>query len=150
MKKGICIIGFLAMCACDEPPTSPIPSGSVNIELNLNFADSDLVPALATKSFTQPRLTTDRLGFGGVLVVNGYSSNGSLNLYAYDLACPHEVNRNVRVIPGDDGTAHCEKCGSVFLTMWGTGLPEKNSPTKHPLRSYTVRPLGGNQFVVAN
>jgi nitrite reductase/ring-hydroxylating ferredoxin subunit len=150
MRKVVCFIAFLVLWACEEPLTSPIPSGTVNLELDLNFADMDLVPALAAKSFTQRRLTTDRLGFGGVLVVNGYSSNGLLQLYAYDLACPHEINRNVRVIPADDGTAHCEKCGSVFDTMYGTGLPEKNSLTKRPLRAYVVRPMGGNRFVVGN
>jgi hypothetical protein len=151
MKKAICCIGLWVLCACDHPVFSPIPSGApVNLELNLDFADSDLVPALAAKSFTQQRLATDRLGFGGVLVVHGYSSNGALNLYAYDLACPHEVDRNVKIIPDSEGKAHCPKCGSVYVTMWGTGFPETTSLSKYPLRSYAVKSAGGNTFVVVN
>ncbi|GHV55907.1 hypothetical protein FACS1894182_01310 [Bacteroidia bacterium] len=150
MKKTICFIGFLLVTACDKPLISPVPSAPVSIELNLDFADSDLVPALATKSFTQPRLATDRLGFGGVLVVQGYGSNGAMSLYAYDLACPHEVDKNVRIIPDDEGKARCPKCGSVYVTMWGTGLPEKNSLSKYPLRSYVVKQAGGNKWMVLN
>ncbi|MDR2682902.1 MAG: hypothetical protein LBB64_03415, partial [Dysgonamonadaceae bacterium] len=71
-------------------------------------------------------------------------------LFAYDLACPHEIDRNVRVIPDAEGTAHCPKCGSVFVTMWGTGLPEKNSVATQPLRSYVVQSTGRNRFVVLN
>jgi Rieske Fe-S protein len=59
------------------------------------------------------------------------------------------VNRNIRVTPSDDGTAHCPKCGSIFVTMWGTGLPQQG-PATHPLRSYIVRSAGGNRFVVGN
>jgi hypothetical protein len=152
MKKTLCLIALLALWACSEPLTSSIPSNPVNLELNLDFSDSDLVPSLAAKSFpyNQPRLATDRLGFGGILVVNGYSPNGAIHLYAYDLACPHEVNPNIHVVPAPDGTAHCEKCGSVFVTMWGDGLPEKGSLATRPLRAYTVRPAGGNRFVVGN
>jgi hypothetical protein len=151
MKK--IILSFLSLCVfctCGETLTSPLPSYPVNIELDLNFADSDLVPALAAKSFTRRRKETDRIGFGGVLVVHGHSPNGSMNLYAYDLACPHEARVDVQVIPDDQGTARCPKCGSVYITLWGTGLPEKNALSKYPLRSFVVKPVGGNRFVVAN
>jgi hypothetical protein len=143
-------IGLLLLAACADPVVSPIPGAPVNLEINLDYDDSDLVPALAAKSFTDPRKATDRLGFGGVLVVNGYSSNGAIHLVAYDLACPHEIDRNIKVIPGNDGTAHCPKCSSVYVTMWGTGLPEKNSLSHYPLRPYTVKSLGGNKYVVVN
>ncbi|GHT39608.1 hypothetical protein FACS189437_03460 [Bacteroidia bacterium] len=137
--------------SCEKELISPIPTAPVEITLNLDFADSDLVPALAAKSITQPRVATDRLGFGGILVVNGSGSNGAISLFAYDLACPHEVDRNIRVIPDNSGKAKCPECGSVYVTMWGTGLPEKNSVSKYPLRSYVVRPTSGsNKFTVLN
>ena len=138
------------LLACESPLTSPIPSAPVNLEINLNYADIDLVPALAAKSFTKPRLATDRLGFGGVLVVHGYNSNGAVDFFAYDLACPHEIDRNVLVVPDDEGKARCPKCGSVYVTMWGMGVPEASSTSKYPLRSYLVRAMGGNVFVVVN
>ena len=138
------------LTACDPSLTSAIPSAPVNLELRLNFEDSDLVPALAAKSITQKRRQVDLLGFGGILVVHGYNSNGALDLFAYDLACPHEVDRNVLVIPDNEGKARCPKCGSVYVTMWGMGVPETSSASKYPLRSYRVRAMGGDVFVVVN
>jgi hypothetical protein len=142
------VTGLLS--ACEQPVTSPVPSAPVNLEINLNYADSDLVPALAAKSFTKPRLATDRLGFGGVLVVHGYNTNDASEFFAYDLACPHEIDKNVIVIPDDAGKARCPKCGSVYITMWGMGTPETQSVSKSPLRSYLVRPKEGNKLVVLN
>jgi hypothetical protein len=150
MKKTGCLLAFLLISACEHPLQTPIPNAPVYIVLNLDYGDSDLVPALATKTFTQKKLDLDRLGFGGVLVINGYTSSGTLNLFAYDLACPHEVSPNVRVIPDTEGKARCPQCQSVYITLWGTGLPEKNSVSKHPLRSYRVRALGRNTFEVLN
>ena len=139
------------LTACDQPLTSSIPSAPVNLELRLSFEDSDLVPALAAKSITQKRRQVDLLGFGGVLVVSrGYNPGGALELFAYDLACPYEVDRNVRVVPDEAGKARCPKCGSVYVTMWGMGVPETSSASKYPLRSYVVRAMGGNVFLVLN
>ncbi|MDR1527751.1 MAG: hypothetical protein LBS46_08830 [Dysgonamonadaceae bacterium] len=150
MKKTLCFIGLLVVAACSDPVISTIPSAPVYFELNLDYADSDLMPALAAKSFTQGRTTTDKLGFGGVLVVHGYSSNEAIHLFAYDLACPNEIDRNVKVVPDTEGKARCPKCGSVYITMWGTGIPEKNSVSHYPLRSYVVKSTGRNTFVVVN
>ena len=136
--------------ACEQPIISPVPSAPVSLKIDLSYADSDLVPALAAKSFTEPRLATDRLGFGGVLVVHGYNFNGVLDYLAYDLACPNEVDRNVRIVPDDGGKARCPKCGSVYVTMWGMGTPEAASVSKYPLRSYQVRSVGNNVFMVVN
>jgi len=149
IRPFLLIVITCLLLSCDSPIYSPVPSALVNFELNLNYADSDLVPALAAKSFTKPRLSTDRLGFGGVLVVNGYGS-GLLNLFAYDLACPYEVDRNVTVIPDNMGKARCPKCGSVYITMWGTGVPEKGSVSKYPLRSFAVRRSSESVFLVVN
>ncbi|MDR0540628.1 MAG: hypothetical protein LBH19_00275 [Dysgonamonadaceae bacterium] len=150
MKRIICFIGLWVVWACEDPVVSPIPSAPVYLELNLAFIDNDLMPVLAAKSITQQRLDIDKLGFGGVLIVHGSGSGGLVDLYAYDLACPHEIDRNVRVIPDNEGKAHCPKCGSVYLTMWGTGWPEKNSLSKYPLRSYLIKQTGEDKFVVVN
>jgi hypothetical protein len=147
---SIALFVLFLPASCSDPVVSPLPSAPVYLELNLDYADSDLVPALAAKSFTQGRSATDKLGFGGVLVVHGYSSNETIQLFAYDLACPNEMDRNVRVVPDTEGRAHCPKCGSVYITMWGTGLPEKNSASKYPLRVYAVKSTGRNKFVVLN
>ena len=152
MYRRIVILLFTVgiLSACDPLVTSPVPIAPVQLKIDLSYADSDLVPALAAKSFTQPRLSTDRLGFGGILVVHGYNSNGALDYFAYDLACPHEVDRNVRIVPDDEGKARCPKCGSVFVTMWGMGIPETQSVAQYPLRSFRVRPMGNNVLIVVN
>jgi len=153
MYRRFAVLLFAAcfLLACDRLPTSPVPSAPVYFEINLNYEDSDLVPALAAKSFTKPRKATDRgLGFGGILVVHGYNSNGVLDYLAYDLACPYEVDRNVIVVPDSEGKARCPKCGSVYITMWGMGTPEGQSVSKYPLRWYRIRTTGDNVFVVFN
>ena len=138
---------------CDKPKplSGTIPNQLVSLALDLNFGDTDLIPALATKSITKLRGIGDRgVGFGGVLIIHGFSSNGGLNFFAYDLACPYEADNNVLVIPDDEGKARCPKCGSVYVTMWGTGIPDTQSVSKYPLLPYYVQSAGGNTYVVRN
>ncbi|GHT73871.1 hypothetical protein AGMMS50262_05750 [Bacteroidia bacterium] len=138
--------------ACDEEYYSPIPASLVEITLDLYNQDSDLVPTLATKSFIQPQGLARKVGFGGVVVINGYGEDLSINLYAYDLACPNEpsIDKNIRVVPGDAGQAVCPKCKGVYNLDFGKGLPEKGG--KYPLKSYLVRKsnTGINKYVIMN
>ncbi|GHT20335.1 hypothetical protein AGMMS4957_06910 [Bacteroidia bacterium] len=153
MMSKLCIKPTMAMLiwcgflACTDTERSPIPDMQVSLSIDLNYQDADLVPALATKSFTVPRVATDKLGFGGVLVINGYSANGAPTLFAYDLACPVEVERDVKVIADEAGRATCPKCGATFVLAWGSGMPEKS---KHPLKSYLVRQTGERKYSVRN
>ena len=146
LRSVILLFITCLLLACDQPLISPVPSAPVYLEIKLDYDDSDLVPALAAKSFTKPRLSVDRLGFGGVLVVHGASGE----FFAYDLACPYEVDRNVRVVPDDEGKARCPKCGSVYITLWGMGIPETQLVSKYPLRSYRITPAGDNKLIVVN
>jgi nitrite reductase/ring-hydroxylating ferredoxin subunit len=143
---------FVLLCsflACNENERSPIPDTQVSLTIDLNYLDADLVPALATKSFTTPRWAADRLGFGGVLVINGFSTTGAtINLFAYDLACPVEFNRSVTVVADDKGKAICSKCGAIFNIANGLGMPETIS--KHPLKSYLVRQTGERKYSIRN
>lgn len=144
----ICANVVLIGCAClvlscEEEYVSTIPIAPVNIKLNLNTEDSDLIPLLATKSFTQPRIATDRIGFGGVLVIQG-----DTQLYAYDLACPVEANRNIKVIPNDVGQATCPHCKSVYDLAYGSGMP--HSGTKLFLKSYPVIATGYLIYQISN
>ena len=149
-KLPIVLLLLLSFCACDENARSPIPDAPVNLNVDLYNQDADLIPALATKSFTMPRLATDKLGFGGVLVINGINTGGggAGNLFAYDLACPVEVDRNVKVVPDNTGKAVCPKCGAVFVTAYGDGMPETKS--KHPLKSYVVQQNGDKKYTIRN
>jgi len=157
MKKFLFLLSFICLAlSCEKEYHTTIPYAPVNLELKLETLDYELKTNLAYKTITQPRTALERLGFGGILVVNGMGEN-LINLYAYDLACPVEAQHNVRVVPDNLGsptstvktaiTATCPDCGSVFFIATGTGAPQ--SGTKYHLRSYKVSG-NGSQFTVHN
>ena len=149
MKRIIFLLLFTGIVfSCDKQYYTSIPNFRVNLDLNLTGLDYKLNAKLAYEVFTKPRVALDLLGYGGILVINGVGGN-QVDLYAYDLACPVEVNRNTRIIPDSTGiTAHCPKCGTVFNIADGTGAPKSGS-TKYFLKSYRV--FGsGTQFSVVN
>ena len=120
-----------------------IPFASVNFTINLNGLDHSLRTPLSYKTFIQARLQTDRVGFGGLLIVSGF--NGEI--FAFDLACPCERRRDVLVTPNADGTAVCATCHSVFITSFGLGtVISGNAPAS--LQVYNVFPQGEGVFIV--
>ena len=151
MKRIIFLFLFACLAfSCGKEYSNSIPNFPVNLELRLNLGDSDLFPILAYKVFTTPRLALDRLGYGGILVVNGFSVDGNpINLYAYDLACPVEVQSAIRVVPDKSGaTAKCPRCGAVYEIATGTGAPQ--SGTKYYLKSYRVIDNRNGTYTVVN
>ena len=148
MKRILFLLLFANVAfSCDKQYYTSIPNYQVNLDLNLNGLDTRLNAKLAYEVFTKPRVELDRLGYGGILVINGIGSN-QVDLYAYDLACPVEVQPNIRVIPDSTGvTAHCPKCGTVFNIADGTGAP-KSGGTKYFLKSYRVFGSGPQYSVV--
>ncbi|MDH8702103.1 hypothetical protein M2138_001457 [Dysgonomonadaceae bacterium PH5-43] len=145
----ICSVTFFT--SCDEEGQSPIPYRPVKLTLYLSDRDSDLIPTLAAKTFTEPRDASDRIGFGGILVINGFTTGG-INIYAYDLACPVEMadsSKLVRIIPDDVGCATCPQCGELYELGYGKGVPTKGI-SKHTLRTYGVSYKGSNRYQVLN
>lgn len=103
----------------------------VSFQLYPGGSDSHLNGSLSYKIFTQKRSETDRLGYGGILVVNGF--NG---LNAYDLSCPVEAERTTRIAPDADGLqAKCPKCGAVY-NISSSGAPVLGS--QYYLRKYKI------------
>lgn len=142
MKRIMTFILFMLVAySCEKEYHTTIPNVEVRFDLKLNSEDFELNTDLAYKTFTQKRLALDRLGFGGLLVINGMG-----DLYAFDLSCPVEAQRNIHVIPDNLSsptslvptavTATCPICGAVFTIATGTGAPQ--SGTKYYLRSYRV------------
>ena len=156
MKKLLLIPLFVCLAfSCEDEIYSPIPWAPVNFQLNLNGGDNDAVGdsklngSLSYKIFTQKRLETDRLGYGGLLVINAMGVN-MLNLKAYDLCCPVEVDPNVKIKPDADGIkATCPKCGAVY-NISSNGMPISGS--KHPLKQYNVSIGSGisGTYIVTN
>lgn len=136
---------------CGEEIKYSIPYREVNLKLDLNNLDYDLIPQLNFKTYTERRKEEDRLGFGGILVINGFGdfNETGINLYAYDLACPVEIDPNIRIVPNNDGQATCPVCGAVYNISSGYGNPV--SGTKLLLRRYKVSALSGiMQYRVSN
>jgi len=129
---------FFGFFSCEEEFTSPVPYANVYIDLDLNGRDLDLSAAGSVKCITRPRLETERLGYGGILVTNGFFGSNEFNLYAYDLSCPVEAAaRVVRVVPDEVGQAECPVCKTVYNISDGNGFPVSGT-SKYPLKSYRI------------
>ena len=147
MIKKIFVISILCCLsmACDENMVSPIPNAPVNLVLYLNSMDKSLIGSLSYKEYTTRRSETDRLGYGGILVINGLGQN-LINLLAYDLACPNEVQRDIKIKPDNTGLqAICPKCGAIFNIATG-GAPESGS--KFWLKRYHVNQSSDTRYIV--
>jgi len=159
MKRILALLLFASIAfSCEKEYYTTIPYVPVYIDIRLDNRDFELNTNLAYKIIDQPRigLESGKLGFGGILVINGMGEN-PVNLFAYDLACPVEAQRNIRIVPDNSSsqtstvktavTATCPKCGAVYTIVTGTGAPQ--SGTKYYLKSYRI--IGnGMQYVVTN
>ena len=128
-------LAFLIMAiwsGCDDNYVSSIPSYPVGLQLNLTSTYSTFKNSTNQFLLFEKRINVnDMIGYGGILVCTGVSLDDSGNTiyYAFDMACPYEVKRDVRVYPVKDGLGQvkCEKCGSVYNIGYGSGYPEPNS-----------------------
>ncbi len=149
MKKLLLIAIFACVFfSCEDEVYSTIPLAPVSLKLNLNGEDSDL-NGFAYKIFTKPRKETDRLGYGGILVINT-QRNGIIDLRAYDLACPNEAASDIKIKPDENGLeAVCPVCGAKYNII-SEGAPISGS--KHPLKQYNVSITPGisGTYVVTN
>ena len=114
---------LLAACSNEQAP-SRIPDMPVQVQIPIG---SDLNTILSTKSITSPEgyPADTRLGYGGVLVVNGFATDSeNSSFYAFDLACPHEANSQIRIRIGKEKLdAYCPQCQSRFDIFHGSGIP---------------------------
>ncbi len=148
-KVSLLWLGLLLFTGCaDQVTRQTIPYAPVNIHIDLNGLDHTLRNPLAYKVFTEKDRRTDdeRFGYSGVLVTS--NADGTI-LYAYDLCCPHENKREVRVVPEDNGTATCLTCGTVFVTQYGLGTRDKG-PSTEPLQRYRIEPFAPGVYRVVN
>lgn len=138
MKKILYFILIaLATTSCGEEELKYIYHSQVHFTVDTRNQDNVLNAPMQAKSFTTPRLSSDRMGFGGILVICSASHiTGTVyNLFAYDLACPYEQNPQIKVIPDKNGKAKCPKCESVYDIFNGIGNPV-SGPSKTNLEVY--------------
>ena len=140
------IVLLLAVSCADEAPRFTVPFARVYFQIDINGLDSDLT-YFAHKTFTRGRTVGEQVGFGGLLIFRDDRGN----IFAYDLCCPHEDDKNIRVEPTDNGKAVCPKCGTVFVTMYGLGSVE-SGVANQSLQRYNVSKSsrGEGAFVVTN
>jgi nitrite reductase/ring-hydroxylating ferredoxin subunit len=134
MKRYVLLL-CLFILAC-EGLENPIPNYPAHLDLDLTFEDKALRDVPSSKAYTLKNINTntERIGFGGILVVHAVDDQ----FYAFDMACPHEANRST-LIEADANTlsAVCPKCGTKYdIGFGGSGAP--NGVGKNYLKKYTV------------
>lgn len=148
MRKFISLLILFCALSCTKTEHSYFPSYPVYLELDLTFEDKDLNGVMAYKEYILGKTSglgaTERTGLGGVLVyhsVDGY--------YAYDLACPYEIQASVRVEMDDDAIyAVCPKCGSKYNVFEGYGSLVEG-PAGQGLKRYQTY-MSGTKLYVSN
>ena len=143
MKRILTCFLILLACSCSKIETN-IPEAPVYLRLDLRYEDKELVGTTKHKEFTAARKPGEAVGVSGILVVCGLDNN----YYAYDLCCPHEAVKNVRIVPNDLCQATCPKCGTVYETGYGAGNPS-SGVSKYPLKRYSVT-RSGQELLVRN
>ena len=136
MKKQLHILSIITaalLCSCNNSYNNPVPSYPVNLDINIAAEYPHFVPAniMQHMTFTKPRLVTDRIGYGGVLVLTGLDAQ----YHAFDLSCPVEARRDIRVYI-DGMYAVCPQCGEQYEVFYGIGNPTKGI-SRDPMRRYT-------------
>ncbi len=154
-------VAFGILSSCEEvdfervPPTNVRLSFDTQPEWNLYGTPG----ALDHKSFIldgnyrvpadYPWTALTYTGYGGVLLVGDISGAP----YAYDLACPVELKRDVRLkIDEDTNEAYCPKCGSRFAvyTNYGSPISGEAKKLKRGLRRFNVGPGLNGEFMVVS
>ncbi len=155
MKRFCIIISLLAVfMACNKEEYSEVPYAPVYYSL---YAEDMrlLITSLSSISITKPRNQSDKIGYGGLLIVHGIDFNATQTYYAFDLCCPKEAKSNVRIVPDETGlTATCPTCGAQFDIANGNGTTGYGTPlngvTQYRLTPYRVVFLGNSMYRVIN
>jgi hypothetical protein len=78
--------------------------------------------------------SVDRIGYGGILIMHAQDDQ----FYAVDLACPNEVDPDVKIgRPDDMGICKCDSCSEEYDLSYGMGTPTKGI-SKESLKHYNV------------
>jgi len=145
MKQCAKIVVFIVLAAfcfaCENNYISPIPDMPVVLDIVIMSDAPELNVIGGFKEFVEPKSAFQYLGYGGIVVFRSFDDN----FVAFDMACPYEIKRDVRVAVDMSGVAVCSVCGSKFDVGYGTGMPSQG-PAKYPLRRYEVYPYGTDKL----
>ena len=133
----ICALLFvLSSCDTNFNQISPIPDAPVSYTLNILRDAPQLMTPGNSVAITEPNKQGQYIGYSGLLICYGLDDK----YYAFDLCCPHEHRRDIRV-EVDMIFAVCPECGSQFDVGFGSGFCNKGE-SKYPLKRYTVTRTG--------
>lgn len=160
MKK-ICLILFslllLGACSDSDEDSKPKPVDKneefpVHLSLNLTSGGEDGILSInmnTTKVFTEPRITTDTLGYKGIVMYS--TKEGQLS--AFDLACPYCWNGNILTQTNIAYSYECKVCGLDADLGYGKGYfwNESGKISKSvDLVKYKVTKLETGIYLVTN
>lgn len=129
-RTGWLLMFFLASSGCDGYDSS-IPDYAVHMVRNIYVCNLD---SPGSYYINQNNIATESYGYGGILVVHAWDGN----YYAFDRACPVEVNRKVKIrSTNQDLIFKCDSCKEEYDLSFGTGIPTK-SISKEALKRYNV------------
>jgi nitrite reductase/ring-hydroxylating ferredoxin subunit len=141
IHKHLLLFVLLAGLSGCDGYVSSIPDMEVYLKRNLTTEKLNTFGAYLY--VTEPVLAIDRIGFGGLLIVHAQDNI----FYAVDLACPHEVDPDVRISPPDVmGICKCPTCGEEYDMSYGMGTPRKGI-SKETLKHYNVS-FDDNDYII--
>ena len=146
----VMLLAFMSACGNSET-VSRIPDASVNLRANIDYWKITAILDYHRYVDKQGLPETSFLGFGGILLVNGFPVNGeSVAYYAFDLSCPVEARPDIKVgINKELLQAECPKCKSRFAVFEGAGYPTYGEAKEksYYLKRYSTR-LSGRDVIV--
>lgn len=139
-KYTIFAILCIALIGCKDNIRSSIPDYPVYLELRLSSTYPTFRNSFGqTLLFDKPIKSNERIGYGGIAVCTGIAADdyGNSQYFAFDMACPFELKKDVIVYQDTSVVSHlyCKKCGSVFDISFGFGNPI-SGPAKEYLKKY--------------
>lgn len=124
------LLAEVFLCACQTVDDDRIPYAPVRIAFTTQsmWETYGISGALDYKKFILddnipsnfPYTSLSYTGFGGVLLCGDIHGNA----VAYDLACPVERTKSVRIVVDETAAnAYCPKCQSVYDIFSNNGVP---------------------------
>lgn len=159
LNSFIAIAILVLSVGCDRLDNQRIPPAPVNIPFASvgDWNVSGIGGALDHRRFIKEQLipanyhytAISATGFGGVLLVGDVNGQPA----AYDLACPVECKRDVRVaIDTEAMVAECPVCHSTYdvFSLGGYPLTGPAAEDGYGLRRYNVGSGRGDYMIISN
>lgn len=162
----IILLFTIVTTSCNDTVVSSVPDSRVYMEINLSTAEYNKLQSsllysiqferelknssetgwvLVTSGTTTTKRqlsVTEGVGYSGMIIINGFD----YNIYSYDMCCPYEHKKAIKVRISDTGKATCDSCKTVYDLGYGIGNPE-SGPSKEALRRYKTMTSGTTLYI---